>query len=88
VAAAFTVSQLAFVSQRLGLSWDETVYVSQVSAHAPAAYFDPARSRGIPLLVAPVTLLTSSVRALRIYLSVASGLGLFLALLAWRRQAR
>ena len=85
MAAAFTLSQLAFVSQRLGLSWDETVYVSQVSAHAPAAYFDPARARGIPLLVAPVTLLTSSVRALRIYLSVASGLGLFLALLAWRR---
>jgi hypothetical protein len=85
VAAAFTVSQLAFVSQRLGLSWDETVYVSQVSAHAPAAYFDPARARGIPLLVAPVTLLTSSVRALRIYLSVVSGLGLFLGLLAWRR---
>jgi len=50
------------VSQRLGLSWDETVYVSQVSAHAPAAWFDPARARGIPLLVAPVALLTSSVR--------------------------
>ena len=85
VAAAFTASQLAFVSQRLGLSWDETVYVSQLSAHAPAAYFDPARARGIPLLVAPVTLLTSSVLALRVYLSAASGLGLFLALLAWRR---
>jgi hypothetical protein len=85
VAAAFTASQLVFVSQRLGLSWDETVYVSQLSAHAPAAYFDPARARGIPLLVAPVTLLTSSVLALRVYLSAASGLGLFLALLAWRR---
>jgi len=85
VAAAFTASQLAFVSQRLGLSWDETVYVSQVSVHAPAAYFDPARARGIPLLAAPVTLLTSSVLALRVYLSVASGAGLFLALLAWRR---
>jgi hypothetical protein len=85
VAAAFTASQLAFVSQRLGLSWDETVYVSQVSVHAPAAYFDPARARGIPLLAAPVTLLTSSVLVLRVYLSVASGAGLFLALLAWRR---
>ena len=88
VAAAFTASQLVFVSQRLGLSWDETVYVSQVSAHAPAAWFDPARARGIPLLVAPVALLTSSVRALRVYLSVASGLGLFLALLAWRQPGR
>ncbi|MFY9889677.1 MAG: hypothetical protein WAK71_15295, partial [Streptosporangiaceae bacterium] len=85
VAAAFTAAQLIFVAPRLGLSWDETVYVSQVSVHAPAAYFDPARARGIPVLVAPVTMLTSSVLALRIYLSAASGVGLFLALLAWRR---
>jgi len=85
VAAAFTATQLAFVSARLGLSWDEVVYVSQVSGHAPAAYFDPARARGVPLLVAPVALLTSSVTALRVYLSVASGAGLFGALMAWRR---
>lgn len=85
VAAAFTCAELIFVAPRLGLSWDEVVYVSQASGHAPAAYFDPARARGIPLLVAPVAMLTSSVLALRIYLSVASGLGLFLALLAWRR---
>jgi hypothetical protein len=79
------VAQLALVVPRLGLSWDETVYISQVSSHAPAAYFDPARARGIPLLVAPVTLLTSSVLAVRIYLAVASGIALFLALLCWRR---
>jgi hypothetical protein len=84
VAAAFTVAQLAVVVPRLGLSWDETVYISQVSIHAPAAYFDPARARGIPLLVAPVTLLTSSVLAVRIYLAIASGVALFLALLCWR----
>ena len=86
VAGLFTLFQLVFVVPRLGLSWDEVVYVSQVSSHAPAAYFDPARARGIPLLVAPVTLLTSSVLALRIYLAIASGLGLFLALLTWRRM--
>jgi hypothetical protein len=82
--ALFACVQLAFVVPRLGLSWDEVVYVSQVSMHAPAAYFDPARARGIPVLVAPVTLLTSSVLAMRVYLALASGLGLFLALLAWR----
>ncbi len=84
-AAAFTVSQLVSVPPRLGLSWDEVVYVSQVSPHAPAAFFDPARSRGIPLLVAPLELVTSSVVALRAYLAVASGLALFGSLLAWRR---
>ena len=48
VAAAFTLSQLLFVSMNMGLSWDESVYVSQVSSHVPAAYFDPARARGVP----------------------------------------
>ncbi|MDQ2813715.1 MAG: hypothetical protein M3Z75_18070, partial [Actinomycetota bacterium] len=80
----FTATQLLFVSPRMGLSWDESVYVSQVSGHAPAAWFDPARARGIPLLVAPVALVTSSVAALRVYLAIASGLGLTLALRAWR----
>jgi hypothetical protein len=84
VAAAFTVAQLALVVPRLGLSWDETVYISQVSTHVPAAYFDPARARGIPLLVAPVAVLTSSVLAVRIYLALASGIALFLSLLCWR----
>jgi hypothetical protein len=83
-AVLFTAAQLVFVAPRLGLSWDEVVYISQASVHAPAAYFDPARARGIPLLVAPLTLLTGSVLALRVYLSVASGLALFLALLTWR----
>jgi hypothetical protein len=84
VAGAFGLAQLVFVVPRLGLSWDEVVYVSQVSMHAPAAYFDPARARGVPLLVAPVTLLTASVVAMRIYLALASALALFLALLTWR----
>jgi hypothetical protein len=83
-AGAFALAQLLFVSVRMGLSWDEAVYVSQVSGHAPAAYFDPARARGVTLLVAPVTLLTSSFVALRIYLSFVSGLGLLAALWAWR----
>ena len=82
---AFTAAQLLSVSPRMGLSWDESVYASQVSGRAPAAWFDAARSRGVPLLVAPVAALTSSVAALRVYLSVASGLGLTLALWTWRR---
>jgi hypothetical protein len=82
--AAFTAAELLFAAPRMGLSWDEVVYVSQVSGHAPAAWFDPARARGVPLLVAPVAALTGSVTALRVYLSVVSGLGLALALRAWR----
>ena len=85
VGAAFTAAELLFVSPRMGLSWDESVYVSQVSGHVPAAWFDPARARGVPLLVAPVAALTSSVVALRVYLAAACGLGLMLALWTWRR---
>lgn len=54
VTAAFTLAQLVLVRPDLGLGWDETVYVSQVSGHVPAAYFSAPRSRGISLLVAPI----------------------------------
>src|SRR4051794_7305437 len=85
VALAFTAVQVVFVSPRMGLGWDETVYVSQVSPHVPSAFFSAPRARGISLLVAPVTLITTSTVALRCYLAVLSGAGLFVALWAWRR---
>lgn len=49
VAAAFTLTQLVLVVPGLGLGWDETVYVSQVSPQAPAAFFSAPRARGITL---------------------------------------
>ncbi|MGP3998600.1 hypothetical protein [Streptomyces sp. 8N706] len=85
VAVAFTLAQLALVAPGSGLGWDESVYVSQVSPHAPAAFFSAPRARGITFLIAPVTELTTSTAALRIHLSVLSGCGLFLALWVWRR---
>src|SRR5690349_4464578 len=72
VAGAFLLAQLLLVRPGLGLGWDETVYVSQVSAHAPAAYFSAPRARGISLLVAPVTSWSSSTALLRVYLAVLS----------------
>ncbi|MFI7502920.1 hypothetical protein ACIBVL_31475 [Streptomyces sp. NPDC049687] len=84
VAGAFTLAQLLLVRPGMGLGWDETVYVSQVGSHAPAAFFSAPRARGVPLLVAPVAAWSSSTALLRIYLAVLSGLALFLALRAWR----
>ncbi|WP_395574843.1 hypothetical protein [Streptomyces sp. BK79] len=84
VAAVFTLAQLVFVHPWMGLGWDETVYVSQVSSHHPAAFFSAPRARGVSLLVAPVASWSSSTELLRVYLSVLSGLGLYLALRAWR----
>ncbi|MEV5517095.1 hypothetical protein AB0L50_30015 [Streptomyces flaveolus] len=84
VAAAFTLAQLLLVRPGLGLGWDETVYVSQVTAHHPAAFFSAPRARGVSLLVAPVASWSSSTELLRVYLAVLSGAGLYLGLRAWR----
>ncbi|MEV5985481.1 hypothetical protein AB0L85_10705 [Streptomyces sp. NPDC052051] len=84
VAVAFTLAQLALVRPGMGLGWDETVYVSQVSGHAPAAYFSAPRARGVSLLVAPITSWSSSTALLRVYLAVLSGAALYFALRAWR----
>ncbi|MFE0389421.1 hypothetical protein ACFW1F_35965 [Streptomyces bungoensis] len=84
VAAVFTLAQLVLVRPGMGLGWDETVYVSQVSGHAPAAFFSAPRARGVSLLVAPIAAWSSSTALLRVYLAVLSGLALFLALRTWR----
>ncbi|MDQ0766400.1 hypothetical protein [Streptomyces canus] len=84
VAAAFTLAQLVLVRPGMGLGWDETVYVSQVGVQAPAAFFSAPRARGVSLLVAPIASWSTSTELLRVYLAVLSGLGLYLALRAWR----
>ncbi|MGW0710127.1 hypothetical protein ACWD4G_29935 [Streptomyces sp. NPDC002643] len=84
VAGAYTAAQLLLVPPGMGLGWDEAVYVSQVSPHAPAAFFSAPRARGVPLLVAPVASWSSSTVLLRTYLAVLSGAGLCLALWVWR----
>ncbi|WP_329061508.1 hypothetical protein [Streptomyces sp. NBC_01429] len=84
VAVVYTLVQLALLVAGAGLGWDETVYVSQVSPGVDAAFFSAPRARGITFLVAPLTALTPSVEALRVYLALLSGAGLFLALRVWR----
>ncbi|MEV6752663.1 hypothetical protein [Streptomyces sp. NPDC051214] len=84
VAVAFALVQLALVRPGMGLGWDEAVYVSQVSGHAPAAFFSAPRSRGVSLLAAPIASWSSSTSLLRVYMALLSGLGLFLALRVWR----
>lgn len=85
VSAAFALLHLALIAPGLGLGWDESVYISQVSPQAPAAFFSAPRARGITFLVAPVTALTTSVVALRVFMALLAGGGLFLALWVWRR---
>lgn len=83
---AFTLAVLLFTPLRMSLNWDENIYASQISQHAPIMLWSPERARGEALLVAPVTLLTGSAVVLRIYLALLAGAGLFVALLTWRGQ--
>lgn len=83
VALAFALLQLCYAIVHMDLGWDETVYLSQVDPHHPAAYFSAPRSRGISFLVAPVIALTSSTLALRIALVVLSSVALYAAFKVW-----
>lgn len=83
-ALVFTLAVLAFTPLRMSLGWDETVYASQISNHVPMLW-SAERARGMPLVIAPVTALTGSATVLRVYLTLLGGLGLFAALLCWRR---
>ncbi|WP_369174767.1 hypothetical protein AB5J49_45725 [Streptomyces sp. R28] len=83
-AGAFTLAQLLLVRPSMGLGWDEVVYVSQVGSETPAAFFSAPRARGVSLLVWPIASWSSSTTLLRVFLAVLSGLGLYLALSAWR----
>ena len=85
VSGAYTLSQLIVVPIGLGFSFDETVYVSQVSPLAPAAFFSAPRARGITLLVAPLAAWGAPTWLVRVYLAVLSGAGLLVALWIWRR---
>jgi hypothetical protein len=70
-------------SQSMALTWDEVVYASQVARDVPAAGFSAPRSRGMPVLLAPVAALTSAVFPLRVYLSLGSALLMYLAFRPW-----
>lgn len=85
VSFAFVLAEILVITPQSYLSWDEALYVSQLSAGAPAMGMDAHRSLGVPLLVAPISAITTSVAAIRVYLSVLTGVALFLAYRPWLR---
>jgi hypothetical protein len=87
VAAAVTAIGIT-VSRHSALSFDETVYLSQTNPRVPALFFSAPRSRGVPLVVAPLVWATSSAVALRVYLAVVAGVGVVAAYWPWLRLAR
>lgn len=85
VTVLFLVAELNPALLRMPLGSDEITYIAKTSAHASGVFLPPVHGHGVGLLAAPVTLLTTSLVALRIWMAVLSALGLFLAMLCWRR---
>lgn len=85
VCAVHAVAPILLVGPHFWYEWDETVYISQVSRQAPAGLFTAPRARGLPFLLAPVTELTTSTVALRIYLALLSSVLMYAAFRPWLR---
>ncbi|OEV13873.1 hypothetical protein AN220_29295, partial [Streptomyces nanshensis] len=83
VCGAFGALSLAVVHPGLPLGWDELVYASRFAPYGPETPFSAPRTRGVPLLIAPVAAVGHSVPLLRCYLTVAAALSLYLGFLPW-----
>lgn len=83
VAVLHAVSPLALMGVHWWFGIDETVYLSQINAHVPPGLFSAPRARGATLIAAPITATTSSVAAVRLWVTGLSGMGLFLAFRPW-----
>jgi hypothetical protein len=85
VSVLFLAAELTPTLLRMPLGADEITYIARTSLRASEVSLPPVHGQGAGLLAAPVTLLTTSLTALRIWMSVLSATGLFLATLCWRR---
>jgi len=84
VSALFLAAELTPTLLRMPLGADEITYIARTSVRVSGVSLPPVHGQGVGLLAAPVTLLTNSAIALRIWMSVLSAIGLFLAMLCWR----
>ena len=84
VAGVFVLAELSPGLLRMPLGADEITYIAQTSTRVSQVILPPVHGRGAAVLAAPVTLLTTSLLILRLWMALLSGIGLFLALFAWR----
>ena len=83
VGAAYLVAQLLLFSPSRAPSWDEAIYLSQVTPGVHPIAFAPSRARGITFLVAPVAVVGGSVATVRLFLAAASSVALAASFLLW-----
>ncbi|MGI8617012.1 MAG: hypothetical protein ACR2L4_09590 [Actinomycetota bacterium] len=77
------VVQFLFIPRDWPTSWDEAVYLSQVTPDMDGLFFNAWHARGITLLVAPVTWLGGSVSDVRLFLMVLSAITITLTFRLW-----
>jgi hypothetical protein len=83
IGLVYLALQLLLFSLRRGVSWDEAIYLSQVTPDVPALPFAASRARGITVLVAPIAAVSPSIEAIRLYLAAASSAALAVAFSSW-----
>ena len=66
--------------------YDEAVYLSQVTPGVPSVEFTGPRSRGITILIAPLTVAHAPLWAVRLWIAFLITAGLFLAYRVWARS--
>lgn len=84
VAIAFLAAELTPALLRMPLGADEITYIARTSTRVSGVDLPPVHGHGAGLLAAPVTLLTGSLIAVRIWMALLSAAALFLAMLCWR----
>lgn len=85
VSGAFCLVSAALVPLTMPLGWDEIVYASRFSPYDPATPFSAPRTRGVPLLLAPVASWSDSTVLLRVWLLMLAGGALWLGFRPWLR---
>lgn len=85
VCGLFFLAQIVLVVRVTPLGWDEKVYVGQFAPWTGRMLFTAPRSRGMPLIVAPLVQVTSSLAVLRTYLALLSAVGMYVGFGAWLR---
>ena len=83
VGVAYLVAQLLLFPPDRAPSWDEAIYLSQVTPGVHVIAFAPSRARGISLLVAPITMVGGSVPAVRLFLAALASVALAASFLLW-----
>lgn len=82
VGIAYAAFQLVAFDLRRPPSWDEAIYLSQVTPGTDAYHFVASRARGITILVAPFAA-TGSLLAIRAGLAILAAIALAAAFLPW-----